>query len=396
MVGGGLLAQLVQELLLCCQSDGEGAGGRLQGGDESIGGSGERMGGAGVARIAAGCLNALCSFTPAPDVWRRFLPGTFSGLFRAIRGMQVEAYPASARYADSPALTAISSKARVGLGGGVAGGGVRRGGSKSALAETCLATLAKVLLMCGGSCPASSNLDLGRSDRQGPRLAPSVAPGAGIGATGGGAVRDINDSDPLMVLRQLALTSNASVNAADGSGGDASGVNTTTRPSTGIGSTAAGELLLGNSGAIPSPANTTGGLRLSATTLTGKTDADLKWEIETSGRLRVLLPPLFAFCRLHPGWRVRRATAEFAASLLAGGGWRGDRNRSVDRNRGMGDGGDKDGNGIVVRGEGRREEGLLGPLTPLLMEALVGLFLDDMPQVRLAMGSLMMCPRVNE
>ncbi|CAM9135207.1 unnamed protein product, partial [Scytosiphon promiscuus] len=101
--GGGVLAQLVQELLLCCQQVERAPAAAARGGGpySSTPAASTRVaagelatwGGPEEARAAARCLEALCSFSPGAAVWRPLLPGTFSGLFRTIRGVGVQAGP---------------------------------------------------------------------------------------------------------------------------------------------------------------------------------------------------------------------------------------------------------------------------------------------------------------
>lgn len=344
--GGGVLAQLLQELLLCCQRGGEGAaGGRL-----------------GTPRGAAACLNALCSFASGSLMWRRFLPGTFSGLFRAIRGLHGGSASSMAAGNGSVGERRSGNALEQGtmpllLGGAPLGSSGRGGGesrSKSAMAETCLATLAKVLLMCAGvDEQASSAVPVA-----GARAASAARAGVGgegpdgVGSKNGGDPSFTNednvhggDGNPLLVLQQLAIASNAK-GANSGSHEGYDGNN--------------------NSAGSKTPISSLGAK-------TAASEREESWEVQTSNRLRLLLPPLLAFCRLHPGWRVRRAAANFASSLLRG---------STRSSGGMLDGADGTAEEEDGRGGGDGgNDGLLAPLAPLLVEALVGLALDDMLQV---------------
>lgn len=263
------------------------------------------------ARTAARCLEALCSFSPGAAVWRRLLPGTFSGLFRTIRGVRGESGAGSGGGGTAP-LGFIRAGPQGVLGGGRRGGG---GGSKSALAEACLEILAKVLVMCCGGGEAAA------------AIPPSAAPGDSKDNTS----TTTDSNNPLLALQRLAVNSNASSRA------------TQSEPTS---TTSAGH-----------PAGSTAAAAAAATVIAVD---DPQWESRTSDRLRLLLPPLLAFCCLHPGWLVRRATARLASDLLLAG--------------------------CKGGGEGGEGEGLLGPLAPLLMEALVGLLLDGMPQVSDAVG----------
>ena len=398
-VRGGMLAQLVQELLLCCQQGGvpaaaaataatttavaetKGKGALDNGGTDATttaaaAGRGRRAmmwGGAEEARAAAGCLDALCSFAPGTTVWRRLLPGTFSGLFRAIRGIEV----GSGLSGDGSGAGGIGSALT--LGGGPGGsesqttsratGGARDGrrgggGSKSALAEACLAVLSKVLLMCAGGGGARVAFGAAAS-----RQSVGVGDGSGGGGDGSGGEGGVgvgrraetsgaNGADnPLVALQQLAVSSNASSRTADTQDQAATA---STASSTGRGQ---GEASL--------PKTTTSGASAASAAAAAAAAAaviaveDPEWEARTSDRLRLLLPPLLAFCCLHPGWRVRCATANLAADLL----------------RASCGGGDGGGSGAEAKSESGEESGLLKPLTALLVEALVGLLLDDMPQV---------------
>eukprot|EP00752_Nemacystus_decipiens_P012189 g10806.t2 len=403
-VRGGMLAQLVQELLLCCQQGGvpavattttaatettnKGAALPNDGTDATTkaaaAGGGRRTmawGGAEEARAAAGCLDALCSFAPGTTLWRRLLPGTFSGLFRAIRGIEV----GSGLSGDGGGAGGIGST--LALGGGLRGpgsqmpstatGGVgdrRRGwgGSKSALAEACLGVLAKVLLMCAGegrtgaaSDPPSSGRSVGIEDSRG-----SDGSGSGGGAGVGGNIETPDGADPgnpLMALERLAVSSNASSRTADAQDHRATATGTAPIPSaTGRGE---GEALLPK----PTPSGAAAAAAAAAATVIAVEDPE--WEARTSDRLRLLLPPLLAFCCLHPGWRVRRATAHLAAEMLRA---------SCGDGGGGGSSADAECGGGIGKGRREGESGLLKPLTALLVEALVGLLLDGMPQVSAA------------
>lgn len=474
---GGVLAQLLQELLQCCQQQGSttatrnnpgaavttttatgrtmkaasasaaaAAGSTSTTGSDASGGRGGGWGGAEEARAAAGCLDALCSFVGGGTVWRRFLPGIFSGLFRTIRGgvessgfvhgssLRTSSISGGAAllpppppllssiYLDPTTVLAVPGEKGV-RGGGNGGGG---GGSKSAMAESCLSTLGKVLLMCaiapGQQRPPDSGHARGVDDLLLPKFSSArqqwkegvkggasgmaaagkeatatatgdqsegfkLAAGSNTGRTGVASMTTgasaprgnmINDDiektsdidNPLAVLQQLAATSNA--RAAGGSDGSedrsAKGGSTTPPPPPTPAAVAAtkvpvaaklsgpssGRVRSGDPAGFPkSPAlqTRTGGVEV-------EEGGSALWEAQTSDRLQVLLPPLLAFCRLHPGWRVRRAAAELASSLLAGAS-------------GGGSGSKRGG-----------EEGLLGALAPLLVEALVGLLLDGMSRVR--------------
>ncbi|CAB1113910.1 unnamed protein product [Ectocarpus sp. CCAP 1310/34] len=377
-MGGGILAQLVQELLLCCQqgeessppaANGAGASRRAVAASPGSGGGGRSRvwGGAEEARAAAGCLEALCSFTPGSSVWRRLLPGTFSGLFRTIRGIDSGRDVAGG-------MVLPSSVAQRG------GDGRRRGsGSKSALAEVCLGTLAKVLLMCAGGdaaavAAATRAATAGTCAARDP--ARVVKAGEGIdaavqGGTGGEPeTSNSTSSNPLLALQRLAVTSNAS---ARNPGNLAQPAGTASAAASPEGHHRSDNL-------SPTPPCQPGAFAAAATSTTTSSAAaasaaaasatviaveNPEWEARTSDRLRLLLPPLLAFCCLHPGWRVRRATAKLASDLLRAGG----------------DGNEAASGGEAGRGSGEGKMGLLEPLTPLLMEALVGLLLDSMPQV---------------
>lgn len=396
--GGGILAQLVQELLLCCQG-GSAAGMPVASNADATAAAagstevatGEGWGGAEAARAAAGCLDALCVFASGSDIWRRFLPGTFSGLFRAIRGMEVGTR-SSAASGETPPLASISFtslSSLVSAGGGTRGGG-GGGGSNSALAEMCISILATVLLMCADGRPIATvpKMDVAAS----PPALGEVKKGHKAGAAGGSAdlgsegvdcSADSAKDNPLAALQRLAIISNAR-ETGSGGGGTAGHPNSShtdagrsmhsdgVRPST--------SAALSRSVSTPAGTVAAGGGRGGS--------ADSTWEADTSQRLCLLLPPLLAFCRLHPGWRVRRAAATFASTLLANGGRRQD--------VGLGEAervrkGSSSGAGVESGRGGGREGGLLGPLAPLLMEALVGLVMDDMPQVRMAFAGNHMC-----
>ena len=371
------MAQLIQELLLCCcQGGGEKGSGKLSksttAGISTKQGGGASWGGLETARLAARCLDALCHFAPGASTWRRFLPGTFSGLFRAVRGMEMDAAAdpgdgaiIGAVQASMPPLASISQVASTTavtsggqrLRGGVRGSGGAGGGgaSKSVVAETCLAVLTKVLLMCAGEAP-----DIAVGGNSLTRSTPPVRAvvGAGTGASNKGGADFGGDShanhvseNPLLVLQKLAMTSNA--RAAEKVSG------TPERAPV-----LAGHRKPGSDGGLPS-----------TPTAVAVDVENSEWEAQASGRLRVLIPPLLTLCRLHPGWRVRRASAAFASALLIGSGGRvggGGRGNKVDGVY----------SGAKLGGEGSAPEGgLLGPLIPSLMEALVGLAMDDMPQV---------------
>lgn len=408
-MGGGVLAQLIQELVVCCQqgevTDVAAAAAAATAGAANgfpassisgrnagmaalaTGGVGEtaRMwGGAEEARAAAGCLHALCSFTPDATPLKKFLPGIFGGLFRAIRGVEVRSSGAASSD-DGGALlfgSVASGSQPLLLGegrGGVADRGRRGGASKSALAEACLGTLAKILLICAdggaGADPSSA--------ASSPSIVAVEDRGGGGGGSGddcmGGASGTVDKADinarsgnPMLALQRLAVASNASSRSAAAQDGTAAAptaasIGTTTASSEGR------RRVDGGSPSAPLP-NVAPQAAFGAP---GSAVDDPEWAERTSHRLRVLLPPLLAFCRLHPGWRVRRAAANLASDLLragCGGGGGG---------RGHGNGGGAGGGGVGAGGwrRGEGEERLLGPLTPLLMEALVGLLLDGMPQV---------------
>lgn len=398
-VGGGMLAQLVQELLLCCQqgevadtaaavaagkvngtpvsSSGSGSSGNSATTASAMaGGGGERArtwGGAEEARAAAGCLHALCSFAPDATAWKKLLPGTFSGLFRAIRGIEVGS-GGGASNGDGTVL--LFSPGASGFQASSPGG--RRGGrSKSALAETCLGILAKVLLICAdgengtGSSSAAST--------------PSIVVGGGDGAVGGGgdgdgvggasataskAGNNAKIDNPLLALQRLAVNSNASSRSA--AAHDDTAAAATAATPTGAHATVP-EGRRRESGGLPSAHPSSGAPRGAAFAAAVIAVDDPEWTERTSSRLRLLLPPLLAFCCLHPGWRVRCATASLASDLLRAGAGGGDGNEGATA-------GGK-GGGLGGRGRGEGEGRLLEPLAPLLMEALVGLLLDSMPQV---------------
>lgn len=384
-VGGGLLAQLTQELLLCCQMSGGGVGGK----------GGMRVG---ASRTAVACLDGLCDFLDDAETWRRFLPGTFSGLFRAIRGMGAEfdssqAGSTAGSFGSPPALTAIASPAtavcRAGDGRDRGGGG---GGSKSALAEICLATLGKVLLLCARAEPATTANTHGARPPAQRRPALGATPKGEATTAGAGVLKqqDVNAGNdevigsdyPLAMLQRLASASNSK--AGTDAGGLPPGMSNSETYSASSGLSSSGSSAGTALSKVPDDDTSSG---RAAT-----------WEDEARGRLRLLLPPLLAFCRLHPGWRVRRAAARFASSLLGvvGSGvghWAGNMNSFAHGDEaGIGRGVSSDGSfAAAVRDESvdmraRRRgasggDGLLEPLMPLLMEALVGLALDGFPQV---------------
>lgn len=353
------MAQLVQELLLCCcQGDASAVAG-----DAASRGGGKSWGGLETARMAAKCLDALSSFAPGASTWRRFLPGTFSGLFRAIRGVEMNS---GVGKTSAPALTSIwlaaSTTAETsGRGEGFRtssreGGG--SGASKSVVAETCLSVLTKVLLMCADMDPnvAVDNISiLPRSSPPPSRAAAIMGSSGGAAGTNDRAAK--NNENPLVILERMAKVSNARAETegrVKGSNGHISSESDRETPSK---DTPVAKSRLTMPGLL-------------AKSLSAKaTPEDPAWEAQTSDRLRILLPPLLAMCRLHPGWRVRCASAAFASALLAGSCGC----------EGMEWGTDA----AWLGGEGAavRKEGLLGPLVPLLMEGLVGLAMDDMPQV---------------
>ena len=397
-VGGGMLAQLVQELLLCCQqggvapfaatplatkagkravANGGGGGGsggstaRTAGAAAGVGGRARMWGGAEEARAAARCLDALCSFAPGTTVWRRLLPGTFSGLFRAIRGIEV----GSGLSGGGVGGGAGSAGSALALGGGPSGSGSRApadgvgdggrggGGSKSALAEACLGVLGKVLIMCAGvgGYEAASGAAAG-----GQRFGADDSRGSGVAGVGAGdETPNSDDTDnPLMALRRLAVSSNASIRTAEAQD-----------PAARAATASPGDLD-GRDASLPKTAPSASGTAAAAAAAAAAATViavdDPEWDARTSDRLRLLLPPLLAFCCLHPGWRVRRATADFAADLLRAGCSSG----------GGGDGGGERGaDGPAAEGRSGGQSGLLRPLAALLVEALVGLLLDGMPQV---------------
>lgn len=359
-VGGGIMAQLVQELLLCCC---QGDASAVAGDSASRGGGGKSWGGLETARLAAKCLDALSSFAPGSSTWRRFLPGTFSGLFRAIRGVEMNS---GIGKTSAPALSSIwlaASNTAVeasGRGEGFRtssreGGG--SGASKSVVAETCLSVLTKVLLMCAGMDPDVAVDSIPML----PRSSPPSRAAAILRSSGGAAGADgrpaKNSENPLVVLERMAKISNARAETegrVEGSNGHIRSKSNSETPSK-------------DTPVVKSRLTMPG---LLAKSLSAKaTPEDPAWEVQTSERLRILLPPLLAMCRLHPGWRVRCASAAFASALLAGS---------------CGSEGVEWGTDAAkLGGEGaaERKEGLLGPLVPLLMEGLVGLAMDDMPQV---------------
>lgn len=361
------MAQLVQELLLCCcQGDASAVAG-----DTASRGGGKSWGGLETAHLAAKCLDALSSFASGASTWRRFLPGTFSGLFRAIRGVEMNS---GTNKTSAPALTSIwlaaSTTAEAPGGGEVfrtsSRGGGSSGASKSVVAETCLSVLTKVLLMCAGmdtDVAADCISTLPRSSLAS-RAAAILGPSGGDAGAHGRATK--NSENPLVILERMAKVSNAQVEAegrVKGSNGHIRSESDRETPSK------------------PAPMaksrpTTPGSLAKSLSVkVTSTSPEDPAWEAQTSDRLRILLPPLLAMCRLHPGWRVRCASAAFASALLAGS-----------RVDGGSDEVEWGTNAAKLRlgGEGAavRKEGLLGPLVPLLMEGLVGLAMDDMPQVR--------------
>lgn len=377
MVNGGLMAQMVQELLLCCQAGSGGGAGKT-----SFGSPGDGKDGGAVARVglaasglAARCLDALCAFAPSVEIWRRFLPGTFSGLFRSIRAMGAGPSSAASSASEAPRLTAIPSASTVGVTGrGTTASG---GGTNSALAETCLVTLAKVILICagkgadGGATPGSpSRIEGGSSSHE--------ADASSGGESESGAA---GDEDPLLVLRRLAAASNSSASPAVANGtreGEGARRASSTRGSAdrvpSLDDGGPETALAGRAAALPREA-----ARDAIEATRSSKRAPISWEEETGGRLRVLLPPLLAFCRLHPGWRVRKGAAEFASALLCAGNGSGE-----DWAYHGGGNGEAAGEASGVES---RKPGLLGSLTPLLVEALVGSMLDDMPQVRCTAGS---------
>lgn len=398
-VGGGLLAQLVQELLLCCQAGGGGAGAAADSGLTSSSGGkrGRIVVGGQAARAAAGCLDALCSIASDTQVWRRFLPGTFSGLFRAIRGIEVKCAPsaegsaaASAATTVPPGLSFLSDqetaiqKARY-----TGASGSSTGRSKSALAEVCLATLAKVILICAGTGDAGARikpLETGRDTEV------NVAAGSSSGNEDGTRRNVAHGDDPLLVLQRLALMSNSATRSSEADEGESVSKRTSSVGGFPVVSTVSPRNPVGSSwgSAATHPQAAIYQQKMKRTPNSRKEG----WERETSGRLRLLLPPLLAFCRLHAGWRVRRAAASFASSLLVAGGGVGDWDAggSGKKDHGTESGKGDDEESVASRMPGAApaigerakpggDEGLLEPLKPLLIEALVGLVLDDMPQV---------------
>eukprot|EP00903_Cladosiphon_okamuranus_P012353 g11582.t1 len=387
-VGGGMLAQLVQELLLCCQQGGvppaaattaataeTGKQALANGGGDATtktagaggGGRARMWGGAEEARAAAGCLDALCLFTPDTTAWRRLLPGTFSGLFRAIRGIRVGSGLAGSG-GDGPggigatlALGGSPGSSVSRASGGVSDGGRGGGGSKSALAEACLGVLGKVLLVCAGGGRAEHASDAPASCRSF-----GVDGGRGRERMGVGGTAELsNDTstdNPLMTLQRLAMSSNASSRTAEVAQDHMTGAAATA-------SIASPVDRVQSEAPLPKATPSASAAAATATAAVIAVE-DPEWGARTSDRLRLLLPPLLAFCCLHPGWRVRRATAKLAADLLRTGCGDGDEDR-----RGSGAGGPR------VESGGGGGSGLLKPLTALLVEALVGLLLDDMPQV---------------
>lgn len=365
--------------------------------------------GLGAARAAAACLNALSDFLPDRDTWTRFLPGTFSGIFLAVRGVgrnsatSTNAPPLPGSMALPPlnAVAAAYGRAANGYVGSRSGGS--GGASDSALAESCLATLAKVLLICAGAvetAPSSNGThaearppDQAEETAVGPKLLPgTTATGGGVSGTSRDSIKDASNDDgnPLAVLKRLARTANSVAGGAESSSP------------------------LG-SAADASPSNAKNTMSARATTTAGTTSTTTcgggTRERETSDRLRLLLPELLAFCRLHPGWRVRRAAATFTSSLLGAingaefwgsdgessyAGWaedgtarlrlsgdrRGDRvNSAAVAGPAAGDDAGEMGGG--ARRRGATNGGLLEPLMPVLMETMVGLTLDNMPQASL-------------
>ncbi|CAM9388794.1 unnamed protein product, partial [Sphacelaria rigidula] len=352
--GGGIAAQLIQELLLCCKGGGTGGGGENHGRGRGGGV------GLGAARAAAACLNALSDFLPDRDTWTRFLPGTFSGIFLAVRGVgrnsatSTNAPPLPGSMALPPlnAVAAAYGRAANGYVGSRSGGS--GGASDSALAESCLATLAKVLLICAGAvetAPSSNGThaearppDQAEETAVGPKLLPgTTATGGGVSGTSRDSIKDASNDDgnPLAVLKRLARTANSVAGGAESSSP------------------------LG-SAADASPSNAKNTMSARATTTAGTTSTTTcgggTRERETSDRLRLLLPELLAFCRLHPGWRVRRAAATFTSSLLG----------AINGAEFWGSDGESS--------RGATNGGLLEPLMPVLMETMVGLTLDNMPQ----------------
>lgn len=385
-VGGGMLAQLVQELLLCCQQGGvpsaaattaaaTGTGQRslASGGGDATpntagagrGGRARMWGGAEEARVAAGCLDALCSFAPGTTVWRRLLPGTFSGLFRAIRGIEVGSGLAGGSGDEAGGIgSALALGGSHGGSGSRPSGDGRRGGggSKSALAEACLGVLGKVLLMCAGAGGAEAASGAAASGQFFDMDGGSGRGGVGVG--GMAETSNSNDTDnPLLALQRLAVSSNASSRTAGVAQDHTTAVAAT--------ASTASPAVRGQSGTtLPKTAPSASAAAAAAAAAAVIAVEDPEWDARTSDRLRLLLPPLLAFCCLHPGWRVRRATANLAADLLEAGGGGGD-----DGGSGRGEG------GPMAQSKSGGQSGLLKPLTALLVEALVGLLLDDMPQV---------------
>lgn len=378
------MGQLVQALLVCCQVSGgraSGSRGPSAQSDNRVARAGRRVG-IEESRLAARCLCSLSSFAPDVGIWRRFLPGTFSGLFRTIRVMGAPSPGgASPGSLQTPALTAIPFRSTLGITSGIVN--PSRGGN-SILIETCLAVLTKVLLLCASEGAAVAATEADRSLRS--RRADTVSSSSSVdrGAADGAKSGEGGSGDPLLVLQRLALTSNSKASAASNSSGKS-------RP--GVKPEEVSAVAKGLPGKDLGPSKSS--FDAAATIGTGSRTEIIarqtkhtrtSWTKETSNRLRALLPSLLAFCRLHPGWRVRRGAAQFASSLLrplSGGDWSWDRGKdrrqagrreldATERSSGLMSAEDDD--------QGQRG-GLLGSLTPILVEALVGLVLDDMLQV---------------
>jgi hypothetical protein len=245
-MGGGLLAQLAQSVIELSQR----------------GHSRE------VRFAAVSVLEGLLAFVPDQQLWRKFLPGMFSGLYKTIRG--------GAAAADKQKAASVAAAAQL-----------RQGHSTTEHAFQVVITMLTVAF--SGTTDSAQQLDVSTT---------SSAASAGA-------------SDALHMLQAMAYSASAS----------------TTASSTSTGATA------------------------TAAHSTGKQDA---WAAGAVDRLKQLLPSLIDYCRHHASWRVRAALAVGASQLLQ----------------------------LSCSSSSCAVE--FKQLSPCLLQGLIGLLWDDMPQVATA------------
>jgi hypothetical protein len=221
-----------------------------------------------VRLAAVSVLEGMLAFVPNQQLWRKFLPGMFSGLYKTIRG-------GAATTDKQKTASSVAAAAQL-----------RQGHSTTEHALQVVITM--LMVAFSGTTDTTKQLDSGAFD--------TAAAGA---------------SDALHMLQAMAHS--ASVSTAD------------------------------------SNASTSSATVSTAATAVAATARD-EWAAGAVDRLKQLLPSLIGYCRHHASWRVRAALAAGASQLLQ----------------------------LSCSSSCAVE---FKQLCPCLLQGLIGLLWDDMPQV---------------